>query len=114
MLWNNKRPLDSKTIDDLLSISSTGIERMQRFVQEYILPPPTTGPRKHRKRTRKLATFTYKAATARESKKREHELSNIAKNAMQILQANGICTQTSPYPLVIADIQGNMRSSQKS
>ena len=114
MLWNNKRPLDSKTIDDLLSISSTGIERMQRFVQEYILPPPTTGPRKRRKRTRKLATFTYKAATARESKKREHELSNIAKNAMQILQANGICTQTSPYPLAIADIQGNMRSSQKS
>ena len=33
---------------------------------------------------------------------------------MSILQANGITAQTSPYPLAIADIHGNMRSSPKS
>ena len=114
ILWTDKRPLDSKTIDDLLNIANTGIERMQHFVKEYTLPPQSTGPRKRRKRTRKLATFTHKTTTMRESKKREQELTNIAKNAMEILQANRICKQTSQYPLAIADIQGNMRSSQKS
>ena len=92
ILWNAKQALDSKTIEELLNITSIGTDRMHRFVQEHILPPLTTGPHK---RTRKLATFTHKATTARESKKREQELTNIAKNAMKILQASGICTQTS-------------------
>ena len=52
--------------------------------------------------------------TQSDNHEREQELTNIAKNAMEILQANRICTQTSPYPLAIADIQGNMRSTQKS
>ena len=33
---------------------------------------------------------------------------------MSILQAHGIAARTSPYPLAIADIHGNMRSSPKS
>ena len=114
ILWKDKRQLDSKTTDDLLNIAAIGTERMQLFIKQHTLPPQTTGPRKRRKRTPKLATFTFKATTVRESKKREQELTNIAKNAMEILQANRICTQTSPYPLAMADLQGNMRSSQKS
>ena len=49
ILTSNKRSLDSKTIEDLLTIASIGTE-------EHVLPPSTTGPRKRRKRTRKLAT----------------------------------------------------------
>lgn len=68
ILWKDKRQLDSKTIDDLLNIASVGTERMQHFTKEYILPPQQTGPRKRRKHTRKLATFTHKATTMRENK----------------------------------------------
>ena len=68
ILWNAKQALDS---EDLLNIASIGIDCMHQFVQEHILPPPTTGPHRRRKRTRKLATFTHKATTARESKKRK-------------------------------------------
>ena len=105
--------VDSNTVQDL-SISKVGTERMKVFVQEYILPLPTTGPRKRRKRLRKLATFTHKESTTREGKRREQELTNIAKNAMTILQTHGITAQTSPYPLAIADIHGHMRSTPKS
>ena len=107
-----KHPLDSKTISDLLNISSIGKERMATFVEEHILPV-RTGGRKRRKRPRKLATFTGRSSTTSEGKRRENELSNIARNAMQILQANGITAQTSPHPLAIADLDGNMRTSSK-
>ena len=100
-------------VQDLLSITQVGSTRLDLFVQEYVLPLPA-GPRKRRKRLRKLATFTHKPSTTREGKRREQELSNIAKNAMSILQAHGITAQTSPYPLAIADIHGNMRSCPKS
>lgn len=33
---------------------------------------------------------------------------------MQILQEHGITAQTSPYPLAIADIHGQMRQAKKS
>ena len=89
-------------------------ERTKEFLCTYILPSPTPGPRKQRKRTRKLATFTYKSSTKRESKRREKELNNIAKNAMEILQAHKITAHTSPYPLAISDIYGEMRTSAKS
>ena len=46
-----------------------------------------------------------------EGKRREKELGNIAKNAMQ---AYGINTQMSPYSLAIADIHGNLCFSPKS
>ena len=96
-------------------ISALGRERMERFVEEYMLPL-SIGPKKRKKRLGKLATFTNKPSNTREGKRREQELSNIAKNAMSILQANGIAAQTSPYPLAIADIHGNMymRSTPKS
>lgn len=110
----SQHKVDSSTVQDLLNISNIGIERMNLFVEEYILPQPTNGPKKRRKRLRKLATFTHKSSSTKEGKRREQELSNIAKNAMTILQAHGITAQTSPYPLAIADIHGNMRSSQKS
>lgn len=76
--------------------------------------PPLSGPRKRRKRTQKLATFFRSSTSASESKKREKDLADIAKNAMTILQANGITAQTCVYPLAKADIDGNMRSTQKS
>lgn len=87
---------------------------MEQYIHQYILPLPTTGPKKRRKRSRKLATFTHKSSTKQENKSREKELNNIAKNAMEILQAHGITAQTSPYPLAISDIHGNARSSPKS
>ena len=108
-----EQKIDSSVAQDLLSISDVGSERVDKFVQEYIIPL-STGPRKRRKRLRKLATFTQKPSNTREGKRREQELTNIAKNAMSILQANGIAAQTSPYPLAIADIHGNMRSTPKS
>ena len=86
---------------------------MTKFVEEYILLPQT-GARTRRKRPRKLATFSVRSCTTSEGKKREQELSNIAKNAMEILQANGITAQTLPYPLAIADLEGNTRTSSKS
>ena len=46
-LCSNKHLLDSKTIEDLLNIASTGIVCMQQFVREHILLLPTTGPCKH-------------------------------------------------------------------
>ena len=84
------------------------------FVQEYTLPLPTGGPRKQRKQLHKLSTFTHTSQMTRESKRREQELTNIAKNAMSILQAHGITAQTSPYALAIADIHKHLRSSPKS
>lgn len=113
-LLSSTTKIDSHAVQDLLSITKVGIERMKLFITEYILPPPNPGPRKRRKRTRKLATFSRKSSTASETKRREKELSEIAKNAMTILQANGIAAQTCAYPLAIADINGRMRSSQKS
>ena len=110
----SEHKVDTNTAQDLLSISEVGNERMRSFVQEYILPLPTGGPRKRSKRHRKLLTFTHRSKTTREGKRREQELTNIAKNAMSILQANGITAQTSPYPLAIADIHGQMHSSPKS
>ena len=103
----------SNVAQDLLNIIQVGSTRRDLFVQEHILASPT-GPQKRRKRPRKLATFTYKPSTTAEGKRREQELSTIAKNAMSILQSHGITAQTSPYPLAIADMQGNMRSSPKS
>lgn len=103
-LSNEIKALDSTSLQDLLSIMQVGTERIKEFICTYILPSPTPGPRKRRKRTRKLATFTYKSTTKRESKKREKELNNIAKNAMEILQAHKITAHTSPYPLAISDI----------
>ena len=106
--------LDSHVIQDLLTITEVGLERTKTFVSEYVLPSPQPGPRKQRKRTRKLATFTRSSVTASESKKRENELTDIAKNAMTILQENGTTAQTCSYPLAIADFCGQMRSSSKS
>ena len=82
-----EQKIDSSVAQDLLSISDVGSERVDKFVQEYIIPL-STGPRKRRKRLRKLATFTQKPSNTREGKRREQELTNIAKNAMSILQAN--------------------------
>ena len=70
MLRPAKHPLDSKSVMELLSISEIGKERMTRFVVEYILPAPTRGSRKRRKRSHKLATFTRKTSTVSESKKK--------------------------------------------
>ena len=84
-LSNEKKTLDSSTVHDLLNIMKIGTDRMEEFICQYILPLPTTGPRKRRKRSRKLATFTHKSSTKQESKTREKELNNIAKNAMEIL-----------------------------
>ena len=69
-LSNEKKTLDSSTVQDLLNIMKVGNDRMEQFICQYILPLPTTGPRKRRKRNRKLATFTHKSSTKRESKKR--------------------------------------------
>lgn len=106
-----KKTLDSSTVQDLLSITQVGSERMKEFICMHILPSPTTGPRKRRK---KLVNYEHlpkgHASTKRESKRREQELNNIAKNAMEILQANKITAQTSPYPLAISDIHGDMRN----
>ena len=72
-----EQKVDSNVAQDLLSITQIRSTRMVQFVQEYILPLPT-GPRKRRKRLRKLTTFTHKPSTTREGKKREEELRKIA------------------------------------
>ena len=105
-----ERAVDSKSITDLLYIESVGRACLDTYLQEQVLGTP---PEKKRKRPPKLATFTSRPST-REGKRREQELMNIAKNAMELLQANEITAQTSPYPLAIADLDGNLRSSSKS
>ena len=70
--------------------------------------------RPRKKRPQKLSKFSTTATPAREQKCRVNELENIAKNAMQILQEHGITAQTSPYPLAITDIHGQMRQAKKS
>ena len=70
-----EQKVDTHVAQDLLSITQVGSTRRDLFVREYILPLPT-GPRKRRKRLRKLATFTHKPSTTREGNKREQELSN--------------------------------------
>ena len=88
--------LDSSMIQDLLTITCAGIESVEAYIQEYVIPPPVTGPRKSRVRTQKLATFTKEPNQKK------------AKNAMTSKVV------VVPYPLAIADINGNMRTSQKS
>ena len=111
---SNPKELDTHTIHDLLNVSKIGTERMIKYIKEQILPLPEGESRPRKKRPQKLSTFTTKAAPAREQKRRVNELENIAKNAMQILQDHGITGQTSPYPLAIANIHGQMRQAKKS
>ena len=80
---------------------------MNGYIENTFLAP-TTG----KKST--LATFTSRPSSTREGKKRENELTIIATNAMELLQKNGITAQTSPYPLAISDLDGNIHSSGKS
>ena len=68
-LSNDKKALDSSTVQDLLNITKVGTDRMEQYIHQYILPLPTTGPKKRRKRSRKLATFTHKSSTKQESKR---------------------------------------------
>ena len=42
----SQNKVDTSTAKDLVSISDVGNERMSLFVQEYILPQPTSGPKK--------------------------------------------------------------------
>ena len=58
--------------------------------------------------------FSSRAPSKREQKSRENELQNIARNAMELLQANGITAQTCTYPLAICNIHGEMCMGQKS
>ena len=88
-LSNDKKTLDSSTVQDLLNMIKVGIDRMERFICQYILPLPTTGSRKHRKKSHKLATFTHKPSTKQENK-RESKSSRYHKSAMEILQTHGI------------------------
>ncbi len=130
------KQLDSSCIHDLLTFQTVGADRLVTYVKQYILPTtePDSRPEqltdpdsrrkqpkkdtvsrpKRRKRLRKLCTFSSRPAPAREQKRRVNELENIARNAMQILQDHGITEQTSPYPLALADIHGNMRVGTKS
>ena len=81
-------------------------------MRQYVLEPPKETPQK-RKKHPKLETFSTRKQTQRTQEGKVKQLSVILKNAMATLQANGITTQSSPYPLAIADINGEMRKSQK-
>ena len=107
--------LDSKSTEDLLSIEKVGIKRMRTYLSDSLLAPPEIDKKKKgKKRPRKLATFSCRPSSTREGKARERELTTIAKNAMELLKANGITAQTSPYPLALSDLEGNLRASGKS
>ena len=85
---------------------------MLNYVEAYILPQQPTHQK--RKRQLKLSTFSSRAPSKREQKSHENEFQNIARNAMELLQANGITAQTCTYPLAICNIHGEMRMGQKS
>ena len=46
----NEKTLDSSTVHDLLNIMKLGNDRMEKFICQYILPLPTTGPWKQEKK----------------------------------------------------------------
>ena len=70
--------------------------------------------RQKRKRHLKLSTFSSRTQTKQEQKSRENQLQSIARNAMELLQANWIAAQTYTYTLAISHMHGEMRMGQKS
>ena len=78
-----------------------------------MLVPPKVPPQKS-KRPQKARTFSSKKPTHRDQNSKVNQLSTLVKNAVAVLQANGITMQASPFPLAIAQMNGDMRKSQKS
>ena len=62
----------------------------------------------------KLKTFKKKAPTNRHVKNHQKNLSSILANAFRLLKSGNQVVQTCKYPLAIANMDGKMRSSQKS
>ncbi len=103
-VFSNKPPkLTSEVINDLLNFGQIGLQRMNTFIRQYILTPPREIPPQKKKRSQKLQTFTSKPDTARTKKTKIKQLTEIVKNNMAVLQAHGITTQSSPYPLAISN-----------
>ena len=64
-----EQKVDSNVAQNLLSITQVGVQDwicLYKNIYYHYLP---TGPRKWRKRLRKLATFTHKPSTTREGKR---------------------------------------------
>ena len=105
--------LDSATIHDLLNFYELGMERMISYTNSYILAPPDKIPKK-KHRLAKLRTFSTKSKLSRESKSKIKQISNIATNAMRILQSHGIMDETTDYPLAITNLDGTVRRTNKA
>ena len=86
---------------------------MLNYVRDYILAPPSEIPKK-KHRLAKLRTFSSKPTISRAQKSKMKQISNIATNAMHLLQSHGIMAQTSDYPLAMANLDGTMRKANKA
>jgi hypothetical protein len=86
---------------------------MFNYIRDYILAPPSEIPKK-KHRLVKLRTFSSKPAIPRAQKSKMKQITNIATNAMRLLQSHGIMAQTSDYPLAMANLDGTMRKANKA
>ena len=96
---------------DLSVITTVGIERMEKYCQDYIFGKESL---KKSKKILKLHTFTTRSITSTEQNSRVKQLEEINRNALQALKASGITVQTSPYPLALATMSGSARTGSKS
>ena len=104
------KELDSMQRKDLLNIITIGTERLCTFIKQHILhSEPKT---KHKRQ--KIRTFTKTTKTQIQAKSQLRSVTAILKNFRHLQAAGVSVAQTAPYPLALADINGNMRSSQKS
>ena len=105
------KELDSIQRKDLLNMITIGTGRLCTFMKQHILcSKPKT---KHKRQ--KIRSFTKTTKTQTQAKSQLKSVTAILKNSFGHLQAAGVSVaQTAPYPLPLADINGNMRSSQKS
>ena len=111
VLSDKPKKLDSVQIKDLLGILELGTCRLLSYVRQQILKKEKPVKRKRQS----IKTFTYKKSTQTQNKSLLKNVTTILKNSFKHLQAAGApSVQTSPYPLALATINGEMRAAQKS
>ena len=105
--------LPQQNIDDLLSITKKGTDRMLSYVRQYALDPPTE--QRQKRRRQKLKTFTVRKDTTKRLNTRLKQATMLLSSAYSGLQtSNPGHTQTFPLPLALCTPHGEIRTCAKS
>ena len=100
-------------VEDLLSISTIGKERMFSYIRQYTLVPPTEIQEKRRRQ--KLKTFTKTKDTSRKLNTKLNQATLLLSSAYKsLLNPGSGCKQTFPLPLALCSPDGDMRRCNKS